>query len=140
MSSLIEDHDTNKLKLMTSQIEHFITNCIKSGEPGNMDHKNATIVEVYKKIRELDSKILADEVLLEGFNNIQNIESFAVHNLQSICDIQDEISRIQTETEKLDDYHAMLMSDLVSTTEKHQELSNAELFDEFFHARFSMAK
>lgn len=136
MNSFIEDRDMNKLKLMTSQIEQFVTNCIKNnGDQTDLERKNAMIIEVYKKIRELDSKILADEVLLEGFNNIQNIENFEIKEIQSICDIQDEISRIQMETEKLDDYHAMLMADLISTTEKNQEMRNASLFNEFFNAR-----
>lgn len=140
MSSLIEDHDTNKLKLMSSQLEHFIMACIESDDQTKVERKNATIIEVYKKIRELDSKILADEVQLEGFVNIQNIESFEMKNMQGVCDMQDEIARVQLATEKLDDLHSMLMSNLITSTERHQELQNAALFDEFFRARTQQAR
>lgn len=136
MSSLIEDRDINKFKMINNLTKIFISNCIKSEDRVESERVYSKILDIYQKIREISSKLYADEISLEGFRNInQNIEQFEIKEIRSIMDIQDLIANVQEETEKLEDYYSILMNDVISTCDKHQEIQIPSLFNSFFSTR-----
>lgn len=135
MSLLIDDRDMNKLKIIENLTQLFITECIKNGENLESDRINSSIVEIYRKICELNAKFFHDEVSLEGFRNIQNIETFEFREIRNCLDIQDLIANLQEETEKLEEFHNIIMNDVIATCDNHQEMKISSLFDTFFEAR-----
>lgn len=125
----------NKFKMIQNLTQLFICECIKNEENNETDRVNSSIVEISRKICELNAKFFQHEIILDGFRNIQNIESFEIREIRNCLDIQDLITNIQEETEKLEEFHQIIMNDVIATCDKYQEMKFSSLFSTFFGTR-----